>query len=154
IFTAPLDGRYFFSAILTGHKNEKIEAVLSKSNYGMARVDSAGYQPEGLENKPMAEAKPTPGSLAVFNIILPLQVGDTVCIDLVMGKLAHSVEPLTIFSGVLLYEDVTNQKTSKTMGLERDTLNDVYPPGLATHMLCVDSPSVLFPNLRMFLDLL
>lgn len=106
IFTAPLDGHYFFSAILTGHKNEKIEAVLSKSNYGIARVDSAGYQPEGLENKPMAEAKPTPGSLAVFNIILPLQVGDTVCIDLVMGKLAHSVEPLTIFSGMLLYEDV------------------------------------------------
>ncbi|KAJ8410302.1 hypothetical protein AAFF_G00202830 [Aldrovandia affinis] len=105
IFTAPVDGRYFFSAILTGHKNEKIEAVLSKSNYGMARVDSAGYQPEGLENKPKAETKPTPGSLAVFNIILPLLTGDTVCIDLVMGKLAHSVEPLTIFSGTLLYED-------------------------------------------------
>ncbi|KAL6477256.1 hypothetical protein MHYP_G00130910 [Metynnis hypsauchen] len=105
IFTAPRDGHYFFSAILTGHKNEKIEAVLSKANYGVARVDSAGYQPEGLENKPMVEAKPTPGSLAVFNIILPLQVGDPVCVDLVMGKLAHSVEPLTIFSGVLLFED-------------------------------------------------
>ncbi|KAI1895854.1 hypothetical protein AGOR_G00111050 [Albula goreensis] len=105
IFTAPLDGRYFFSAILTGRKNEKIEAVLSKSNYGMARADSAGYQPEGLENKPVAETKPTPGSLAIFNIILPLQVGDTICVDLVMGKLAHSVEPLTIFSGMLLYED-------------------------------------------------
>ncbi|TTO79337.1 EMILIN-1 [Bagarius yarrelli] len=105
VFTAPLDGHYFFSAILTGHKNEKIEAVLSKSNYGMARVDSAGYQPEGLENKPVAETKPTPGSLAVFNIILPLQMHDTVCVDLVMGKLAHSVEPLTMFSGALLYED-------------------------------------------------
>ncbi|MCJ8737244.1 hypothetical protein PDJAM_G00021840 [Pangasius djambal] len=105
IFTAPRDGHYFFSAVLTGHKNEKIEAVLSKSNYGMARVDSAGYQPEGLENKPVAETKPTPGSLAVFNIILPLQMHDTVCVDLVMGKLAHSVEPLTMFSGVLLYED-------------------------------------------------
>ncbi|XP_034040946.1 EMILIN-1-like isoform X1 [Thalassophryne amazonica] len=104
IFTAPLDGRYFFSAILTGHKNEKIEAVLSKSNYGMARVDSGGYQPEGLENNPVAEAKTTPGSLAVFNIILPLQARDSVCIDLVMGKLAHSVEPLTIFNGMLLYE--------------------------------------------------
>ncbi|XP_061740159.1 EMILIN-1-A-like [Nerophis ophidion] len=104
IFTAPVDGRYFFSAILTGHKNEKIEAVLSKSNYGMARVDSGGYQPEGLENNPMAEAKTPPGSLAVFNIILPLQTGDTVYIDLVMGKLAHSVEPLTIFNGMLLYE--------------------------------------------------
>ncbi|MBN3325637.1 EMIL1 protein, partial [Atractosteus spatula] len=106
IFTAPYDGRYYFSAILTGHKNEKIEAVLSKSNYGILRVDSAGYQPEGLENKPVAENKPTPGSLAVFNIILPLNIGDTVCIDLVMGKLADSVEPLTIFSGMLLYEDV------------------------------------------------
>lgn len=106
IFTAPVDGRYFFSAILTGHRNEKIEAVLSKSNYGMARVDSGGYQPEGLENNPVAEAKITPGSLAVFNIILPLQTRDTVCIDLVMGKLAHSVEPLTIFNGMLLYEDM------------------------------------------------
>ncbi|XP_062302401.1 EMILIN-1-A-like isoform X1 [Osmerus eperlanus] len=104
IFKAPVDGHYFFSAILTGYWNEKIEAVLSKSNYGITRVDSGGYQPEGLENKPVAEAKDTPGSLAVFNIILPLQMGDTVCIDLVMGKLAHSVEPLTIFSGMLLYE--------------------------------------------------
>ncbi|XP_026234463.1 EMILIN-1-like isoform X3 [Anabas testudineus] len=106
VFTAPVDGHYYFSAILTGHKNKKIEAVLSKSNYGMARVDSGGYQPEGLENNPVAEAKTTPGSLAVFNIILPLQARDTVCIDLVMGKLAHSVEPLTIFSGMLLYEDM------------------------------------------------
>ncbi|KAJ3593417.1 hypothetical protein NHX12_005752 [Muraenolepis orangiensis] len=106
VFTAPVDGHYFFSAVLTGHKNEKIEAVLSKSNYGMARADSGGYQPEGLENKPVAEAKTPPGSLAVFNVILPLQAQDTVCIDLVMGKLAHSVEPLTIFSGVLLYEDM------------------------------------------------
>ncbi|XP_077569289.1 EMILIN-1-A-like [Stigmatopora nigra] len=106
IFTAPVDGHYFFSAILTGHKHEKIEAVLSKSNYGMARVDSGGYQPEGLENNPVAEVKTSPGSLAVFNIILPLQIRDTVCIDLVMGKLAHSVEPLTIFNGMLLYEDM------------------------------------------------
>ncbi|KAM7405563.1 hypothetical protein PAMP_000004 [Pampus punctatissimus] len=106
VFTAPVDGHYFFSAVLTGHKNEKIEAVLSKSNYGMARVDSGGYQPEGLENNPVAETKTPPGSLAVFSIVLPLQARDTVCIDLVMGKLAHSVEPLTIFNGMLLYEDM------------------------------------------------
>ncbi|XP_055010329.1 EMILIN-1-like [Boleophthalmus pectinirostris] len=107
IFTAPVDGRYFFSAILTGYKNEKIEAVLSKSNYGMARADSGGYQPEALENKPKAEAKTIAGSLVVFNLILPLQAQDTVCIDLVMGKLApHSVEPLTVFNGMLLYEDM------------------------------------------------
>ncbi|TRY99816.1 hypothetical protein DNTS_014880 [Danionella cerebrum] len=104
MFTAPVTGRYFFSAVLTGHKNVKIEAVLSKSNYGIARGDSTGYQPEGLE-KPMAETRHTPGSLVLFNIILPLQEGDTICIDLVTGKLAHSVEPLTIFSGMLLYEE-------------------------------------------------
>ncbi|XP_041846809.1 EMILIN-1-like [Melanotaenia boesemani] len=106
IFTAPVDGRYFFSAVLTGYKNEKIEAVLSTSNYGMARVDSGGYQPEGLENNPVAEAKMIAGSLAVFSIILPLQAQDTVCIDLVIGKLAHSVEPLTFFNGMLLYEHI------------------------------------------------
>ncbi|XP_035473482.2 EMILIN-1a [Scophthalmus maximus] len=104
-FTAPVRGKYFFSGILTGHKNMKIEAVLSKSNTGVARVDSAGYQPEGLE-KPMAEAKHIPGALAVFNIVLPMEAGDTVCIDLVSGKLAYSSEPLTIFSGMLLYETV------------------------------------------------
>ncbi|XP_044185525.1 EMILIN-1a isoform X1 [Thunnus albacares] len=104
-FTAPVRGKYFFSGILTGHKNIKIEAVLSKSNHGVARVDSAGYQPEGLE-KPMAEAKHIPGALAVFNIILPMEQGDTVCIDLVTGKLAYSSEPLTIFSGMLLYETI------------------------------------------------
>ncbi|KAK5612985.1 hypothetical protein CRENBAI_003374 [Crenichthys baileyi] len=102
LFTAPQRGTYFFSGILTGHKNMKIEAVLSKSNVGVARVDSAGYQPEGLE-KPMAEAKHIPGALAVFNIILSLEAGETVCIDLVTGKLAFSSEPLTIFSGILLY---------------------------------------------------
>ncbi|XP_030054481.1 EMILIN-1 [Microcaecilia unicolor] len=112
VFTAPVDGRYFISAILTGHKDEKIEAVLSKSNYGIARIDSAGYQPEGLENKPMADNKSASGSLGVFNIILPLKYGDTICIDLVMGKLAHSDEPLTVFSGILLYEgeeDLTDE---------------------------------------------
>lgn len=105
VFTAPVDGRYFFSAVLTGHRNEKIEAVLSKSNYGMARADSGGYQAEGLENNPLAEAKTAAGSVAVFAIILPLRAWDTVCIDLVTGRLAHAVEPLTIFSGVLLSED-------------------------------------------------
>ncbi|XP_068197995.1 EMILIN-1-A [Antennarius striatus] len=104
-FTAPVSGKYFFSGVLTGHKNMRIEAVLSKSNTGVARVDSAGYQPEGLE-KPMAEVKHIPGALAIFNIILPMEVGDTVCIDLVTGKLAYSSEPLTIFSGMLLYETI------------------------------------------------
>ncbi|XP_041063886.1 EMILIN-1-like [Carcharodon carcharias] len=105
IFTVPYDGRYFISAILTGHRNQRIEAVLAKSNTGLARIDSGGFQPEGLENRPVVGAQPISGSLGIFNIILPLRQGDTVCIDLVTGKLAHSDEPLTVFNGVLLYED-------------------------------------------------
>ncbi|KAG6921470.1 elastin microfibril interfacer 1, partial [Chelydra serpentina] len=104
IFTVPVSGRYFISAVLTGHRNEKIEAVLSRSNQGIARSDSGGYQPEGLENKPVAENQPSPGSLGVFNLLLRLAAGETLCVDLVTGRLAHSSdEPLTVFSGVLLY---------------------------------------------------
>ncbi|XP_043959682.1 EMILIN-1b isoform X2 [Gambusia affinis] len=106
VFTAPVDGHYYFSAVLTGHKNEKIEAVLAKSNYSVARVDSGGYQPEDLEAKPVAESKVTSGSLAVFSLVLPLQRGDTVCVDLVRGRLPHSVEPLTVVNGMLLYENL------------------------------------------------
>ncbi|XP_074156252.1 EMILIN-1 [Sminthopsis crassicaudata] len=105
IFTAPQAGRYLLSAVLTGHRHEKVEAVLSRSNQGIARIDSGGYEPEGLENKPVVESQPSPGALGVFSLILPLQAGDTVCIDLVRGQLAHSEEPLTLFSGALLYED-------------------------------------------------
>lgn len=103
VFMAPLDGQYFFSAVLTGQRGEKIEAVLSRSESGVARADSGGHQPEALEKEPLAEAKAPPGSLAVFSIVLPLEAGDTVCVDLVTGTLAHSIEPFTVFSGVLLY---------------------------------------------------
>lgn len=54
----------------------------------------------------MAEVKHIPGAVAVFNIILSLDAGDTICIDLVTGQLAYSSEPLTMFSGMLLYEAV------------------------------------------------
>ncbi|XP_043839749.1 EMILIN-1 isoform X2 [Dromiciops gliroides] len=109
IFTAPQAGRYLLSAVLTGHRHEKVEAVLSRSNQGIARIDSGGYEPEGLENKPVVESQPSSGALGVFSLILPLQAGDTVCIDLVTGQLAHSEEPLTLFSGALLYEDLDSK---------------------------------------------
>ncbi|XP_028928353.1 EMILIN-1 [Ornithorhynchus anatinus] len=105
LFTAPRSGRYLLSAVLTGHRREKVEAVLSRSNRGVARIDSGGYEPEGLENEPVAERRPSPGALGVFSLILPLRAGDTVCVDLVTGQLAHSEEPLTVFSGALLYLD-------------------------------------------------
>ncbi|XP_020663950.3 EMILIN-1 [Pogona vitticeps] len=106
IFTAPISGRYLVSAILTGHRGEKIEAVLSLSNLAIARSDSAGYQPEGLENKPVAESQPSAGALAVFTLVVPMEAGEPLCVDLVSGQLAHAPdEPLTVFSAALLYED-------------------------------------------------
>ncbi|XP_062979745.1 EMILIN-1 [Elgaria multicarinata webbii] len=105
IFTAPVSGRYLVSAILTGHRGEKIEAVLSRSNQAIARSDSAGYQPEGLENTPVAERQPSAGALAVFTLVVPMDAEETLCVDLVSGRLAHSPdEPLTVFSAALLYE--------------------------------------------------
>ncbi|XP_052538923.1 EMILIN-1 [Tympanuchus pallidicinctus] len=104
-FTAPVSGRYLVSAVLTGHKGEKLEAVLSRSNQGIARLDSGGFQPEGLENQPIAELQPSPGSLGVFSLIVPLEAGETLCVDLVAGRLAHAPdEPLTVFSAALLYD--------------------------------------------------
>ncbi|XP_061481926.1 EMILIN-1 [Rhineura floridana] len=106
IFTAPVSGRYLVSAVLTGHRGEKIEAVLSRSNQAIARSDSAGYQPEGLENKPVAEHQPSAGALAVFTLIVPMEAEETLCVDLVSGRLASSPdEPLTVFSAALLYEE-------------------------------------------------
>lgn len=42
-------------------------------------------------------------------------------------------------SGLISTE--TNQKTSKTTGLERDTLNDAYPPGMPMHSFGIVSKS-------------
>lgn len=106
IFTAPVSGRYMVSAILTGHRGEKIEAVLSRSNQAIARSDSAGFQPEGLENKPVADSQPSTGAVAVFTLVVPMEAGETLCVDLVSGRLARSPdEPLTVFSAALLYEE-------------------------------------------------
>ncbi|XP_042659130.1 EMILIN-1 [Tyto alba] len=104
-FTAPVSGRYLVSAVLTGHRGEKLEAVLSRSNQGIARLDSGGFQPEGLEKEPVAALQPSPGALGVFSLLLPLAAGETLCVDLVSGRLAHAPdEPLTVFSGALLYD--------------------------------------------------
>ncbi|KAM6123293.1 EMILIN-1 [Pterocles gutturalis] len=105
-FTAPVSGRYLVSTVLTGHRGEALEAVLSRSNQGVARLDSGGFQPEGLEKEPVAALQPSPGALGVFSLLLPLAAGDTLCVDLVSGRLAHAPdEPLTVFSAALLYPE-------------------------------------------------
>ncbi|XP_071403775.1 EMILIN-1 [Pithys albifrons albifrons] len=104
-FTAPVPGRYLVSAVLTGHRGEGLEAVLSRSGHGIARLDSAGFQPEGLEKGPVAAQAPSPGALGIFSLLLPLAAGETLCVDLVSGRLAHAPdEPLTVFSAALLYD--------------------------------------------------
>ncbi|XP_051471663.1 EMILIN-1 [Apus apus] len=106
MFTAPVSGRYLVSAVLTGHRAGPLEAVLARSGQGIARLDSAGFQPEGLEKEPGAALPPASGALGVFSLLLPLAAGETLCVDLVSGRLAHAPdEPLTVFSGALLYEE-------------------------------------------------
>ncbi|XP_069706638.1 EMILIN-1 [Phaenicophaeus curvirostris] len=105
-FTAPVAGRYLVTAVLTGYRGAALEAVLSRSNLGIARLDSAGFQPEGLETEPGAALPPVPGALGVFSLLLPLAAGETLCVDLVSGRLAHAPdEPLTLFSAALLYPE-------------------------------------------------
>ncbi|XP_068262025.1 EMILIN-1 [Nyctibius grandis] len=105
-FTAPVGGRYLVSAVLTGHQGRALEAVLSRSGQGIARLDSAGFQPEALEKEPVAALQPSPGALGVFSLLLPLAAGETLCVELVSGRLAHAPdEPLTVFSAALLYAD-------------------------------------------------
>ncbi|KAM6324492.1 EMILIN-1 [Aegotheles albertisi] len=106
VFTAPVSGRYLVSAVLTGHRAGPLEAVLARSGQGIARLDSAGFQPEGLEKEPGAALPPSAGALGVFTLLLPLAAGETLCVDLVSGQLAHAPdEPLTLFSAALLYEE-------------------------------------------------
>ncbi|KAM8966909.1 LOW QUALITY PROTEIN: EMILIN-2 [Pelodytes ibericus] len=104
IFTAPIEGRYMISAVLTSAQNYHVEAVLSVSNVSVAQMDSSGYRKELLEyHRP--NSRQNCGGVGTFNLILHLNMGDEVSIVLTGGKLAQSDsdEMYSTFSGVFLY---------------------------------------------------
>ncbi|XP_063779621.1 EMILIN-2 [Pseudophryne corroboree] len=105
IFTAPIEGRYMITAVLTPEQEYYVEAVLSVSNFSVARLDTSGYRRELLEYHKPSSRRPVCSGVGTFNIILPLKAGDEVSIVLTGGKLANSDsdEMYSTFSGVLLY---------------------------------------------------
>lgn len=105
IFTAPIEGRYMLSAVLTPEHNHYVEAVLLVSNVSVAQMDSSGYRRELLEYHKPSSSRPLCSGIGTFNLILNLKAGDEVSIVLTGGKLANSDsdEMYSTFSGVLLY---------------------------------------------------
>ncbi|XP_018122092.1 elastin microfibril interfacer 2 L homeolog isoform X2 [Xenopus laevis] len=103
IFTAPIEGRYMITAVLTPEQEHHIEAILSVSNVSVAQMDTSGYKKEVLEyNKP---GRLICGGVGTFHLILHLQSGDEVSIVQIGGKIASSKtdEMYSTFSGVFLY---------------------------------------------------
>ncbi|KAM3928746.1 EMILIN-2 [Leptodactylus fuscus] len=105
IFTAPIEGRYMLSAVLTPEHNHYVEAVLLVSNVSVAQLDSSGYRRELLEYHRPSSSRPVCSGIGTFNLILNLKAGDEVAIVLTGGKLANSDsdEMYSTFSGALLY---------------------------------------------------
>uniref|UniRef100_UPI00358F0EFC EMILIN-2-like n=1 Tax=Myxine glutinosa TaxID=7769 RepID=UPI00358F0EFC len=112
IFTAPIGGRYFVSAVLVPEKNGQIFAILSRSNTSMLYVDSSGPDTEEIEKAPQAMAvdqRPCCGA-AVISLVLPLAVGDTLFLELVEGRVHGARDTYSTFSAALLYEDTALER--------------------------------------------
>ncbi|XP_056679732.1 EMILIN-2 [Monodelphis domestica] len=105
IFTAPYDGRYLITAILTPERDEYVEAVLSVSNASVAQLHTAGYRRELLEYHRPRGGLHTCGGTGTFHLIVHLKAGDEVNIVVTGGRLAHTDfdEMYSTFSGVFLY---------------------------------------------------
>ncbi|KAM4689739.1 EMILIN-2 [Discoglossus pictus] len=105
IFTAPMEGRYMITAVLTPEQEHYVEAVLSVSNVSVAQMDTSGYRRELLEYHKPSSKRLTCGGVGTFNLILHLKEGDEVSIVLTGGRLAYSGsdEMHSTFSGVFLY---------------------------------------------------
>ncbi|XP_062381532.1 EMILIN-2 [Sardina pilchardus] len=108
IFTAPMEGRYLVTAVLTAQRGERVEAVLSVSNRSVQKLDTAGY---GQGELAADKDKCTCGGSASFSIVLPLRKGDRVGVVRTAGKLAvsESREILSTFSAVFLYSQQSSR---------------------------------------------
>ncbi|XP_028297200.1 EMILIN-2 [Gouania willdenowi] len=95
-FTAPLDGRYLVSGLLTAKRGERVEAVLTVSNRSVQKLQTAPRD---------AAADCGRGGTVSFSIVLPLRKGDRVGLMRTGGQLATSEarDILSTFSAVFLY---------------------------------------------------
>lgn len=102
LFTAPTDGRYLVTAVLTAQRGAKVEAVLSVSSRSIQKLDSTGFPPEAPLSRDQCNCS---SSSAPLSLVLSLRRGDRVGLVLTAGKLAVSASPEVVssFSAVLLY---------------------------------------------------
>nr|XP_020510407.1 EMILIN-2-like isoform X1 [Labrus bergylta] len=103
IFTAPTDGRYLLTAVLTAQRGERVEAVLSVSNRSVQRLDSSGFLSGAAP--PLSQDRCNCSSSTSLSLVLSLRRGDRAGLVMTAGKLAVSDSPevLSTFSAVLLY---------------------------------------------------
>ncbi|XP_051997373.1 EMILIN-2-like [Xyrauchen texanus] len=101
VFTAPMDGRYMLSAVLTAQTGERLEAFLSVANQNIQKLYTAGVG-GGLTEGCVC------GGSASLSLALNLKRGQRAGLVMTAGKLAisSSSEILSSFSGVLLYPTV------------------------------------------------
>lgn len=101
VFTAPTDGRYLVTAVLTAQRGDKVEAVLYVSGRRIQKLDSTGFPPE----VPLSRDQCNCSSSASLSLVLSLRRGDRAGLVLTAGKLAMSPSPEVVssFSVVLLY---------------------------------------------------
>uniref|UniRef100_A0A4W4DU65 Elastin microfibril interfacer 2b n=1 Tax=Electrophorus electricus TaxID=8005 RepID=A0A4W4DU65_ELEEL len=98
VFTAPMDGRYLLSVVITAPEGDRAQAVLSVANRSIQRLDTSG-------SGAVASTGCLCGGSASASLVLDLRQGQKAGVVLMSGTLAVSVstEVLSTFSGVLLY---------------------------------------------------
>ncbi|CAM4530878.1 unnamed protein product [Leuciscus chuanchicus] len=104
VFTAPMDGRYLLSAVLTAPAGERVEAFLSVANRNIQKLYTAGTGSRGSEDCVC-------GGSVTASLALHLKRGQRTGLVLTSGRLVISAssEILSSFSGVLLYPTVAKR---------------------------------------------
>ncbi|CAB1432111.1 unnamed protein product [Pleuronectes platessa] len=104
LFTAPVDGRYLISGLLTAKQGDHVEAVLSVSNRSVQKLRSSAAPPAGQHRDSAGGSCGCGGSVS-FSLILPLRKGDRVGLVRTGGQLAttEAREILSSYSALYLY---------------------------------------------------
>uniref|UniRef100_A0A8C6NMR8 Elastin microfibril interfacer 2 n=1 Tax=Nothobranchius furzeri TaxID=105023 RepID=A0A8C6NMR8_NOTFU len=101
-FTAPVDGRYLVTAVLSPQRGQSIEAALSVSDHSIQKLDSAGFLSEAEAS--LSHDQCHCGGSALLSLVVSMRRGDQAALMLTAGKLAISDSPqMSSFSAALLY---------------------------------------------------
>uniref|UniRef100_A0AAV2JYB2 EMILIN-2-like n=1 Tax=Knipowitschia caucasica TaxID=637954 RepID=A0AAV2JYB2_KNICA len=99
VFTAPVDGRYLISGVLTARPGDRVEAVLSVANRSVQRLQTSTAP--GAATRGSCDC----GGTVSFSLVFPLRKGERLGLVRTRGQLAttEAREILSTFSAVFLY---------------------------------------------------